>query len=52
MENIRFTEKTMGRENILNTRKELENKNFMRRKIVAKVDLPIGSKINNFNICI
>jgi len=50
VENIRFTEKTMGRENILNTRKELENKNFMRRKIVAKVDLPIGSKINNFNI--
>ena len=51
VDNIRFTEKSLGTEKILNLKKEMENKKFMRRRIVAKNDLPLGSKINDLNIC-
>ena len=50
VDNIRFTENSLGTEKIFNSKKEIKNKNFMRRRIVAKKDLSSGTKINNLNI--
>ena len=50
VDNIRFTEKSLGTEKIMNPQKEIKNKKFMRRRVIAKENLDSGTKITNLNV--